>query len=112
MMAIKMAESLRYGYYVLSVGKMCIFLNYIFTGHSVPGRQVVKINKCTTMYLINKHVSRWLKEFSKMIMSNLFATVHSLLEGFTFQGHPHDHEVSNAILSHASEICFLLFVVD
>ena len=30
---------------------------------------------------INKHVSRWLKEFSKMIMSNLFATVHSLLEG-------------------------------
>jgi hypothetical protein len=49
MMAIKMAESLRYGYYVLSVGKMCIFLNYIHR-HSVPGRQVVKINTCTTMY--------------------------------------------------------------
>ena len=51
MMAIKMAESLRYWYYVLSVGKMCIFLNYIYR-HSVhtylyihvPGRQVVKIN--------------------------------------------------------------------
>ena len=54
-MAIKMAESLRYGYYVLSVGEMCIFLNYyipVFTRyrHSVPGRQVVKINTCTTMY--------------------------------------------------------------
>lgn len=110
MMAIKMAESLRYGYYVLSVGKMCIFLNYLpafCTGSSSRQNKYMYNN-----VLINKHVSRWLKEFSKMIMSNLFATVHSLLEGFTFQGHPHDHEVSNAILSHASEICFLLFVVD